>query len=100
MIHAVYFWLKKPGNSSDRDALLAGLEQLRGIEVVRSMRLGVPADTEERGVVDSSFDVSELIVFDSVADQNIYQDHPIHQRFVEQCSHLWSRVLVYDSEEI
>ncbi len=100
MIHAVYFWLKEPGNHAHRNALIAGLEQLRGIEVIRSMRLGVPVDTEERGVVDSSFDVSELILFDSVEDQNIYQVHPLHQRFVEQCSHLWSRVLVYDSEEV
>ncbi|MEC7471585.1 MAG: Dabb family protein, partial [Pseudomonadota bacterium] len=26
-----------------------------------------------------------------------YQTHPLHVKFVEQCSHLWSKVVVYDS---
>lgn len=29
------------------------------------------------------------------ADQNTYQQHPIHQQFVERCSHLWEKVVVY-----
>jgi hypothetical protein len=35
--------------------------------------------------------------FDDLAGQKIYQDHPIHQKFVADCSALWSKVLVYDS---
>jgi hypothetical protein len=38
--------------------------------------------------------------FDDVAGQNIYQDHPIHKKFVDQCSHLWEKVIVYDSIEV
>jgi hypothetical protein len=40
------------------------------------------------------------MVFDSLADQAAYQSHPIHQRFVETCSHLWSKVVVYDVETL
>lgn len=96
LIHQVFFWLKRPGSAEDRAALIAGLRTLAGIPVVRSLDIGVPASTEQRGVVDGSFDVSETMVFDSVADEKIYQDHPIHLAFVARCEHLWERVQVYD----
>lgn len=96
LVHHVFFWLKRPGSAEDRDALIAGLRTLAAVPVVRSLQIGVPASTEQRDVVDSSFDVSELMVFDSVADQKTYQDHPIHQAFVKACEHLWDKVVVYD----
>ena len=97
MIHHVFFWLKTPGSKPDRDALIAGLNTLKGIEVIQQLHIGVPASTEKRDVVDNSYDVSELMVFKSVADQKLYQDHPLHLKFVKDCSHLWSKVVVYDS---
>jgi hypothetical protein len=51
-------------------------------------------------VVDTSWDVSELLFFDDEAGQKVYQDHPIHQAFVENCSHLWEKVLVYDALDV
>ena len=96
LYHHVLFWLKRPGSAADRDALIAGLRTLAEIPVVRSLEIGVPASTEQRGVVDGSFDVSELMTFDSVADEKIYQDHPIHRAFVAKCEHLWDKVRVYD----
>lgn len=96
IVHHVFFWLKKPGSAEDRDALIAGLRTLGQIPVIRNLQIGVPASTEKREVVDSSFDVSELMVFDNVADQKIYQDHPIHQEFVAKYGHLWDKVIVYD----
>src|SRR5688500_976802 len=68
LLHQVFFWLKNKGSAEDRDQLIAGLRALAKIETVRSLHIGVPASTEQRGVVDSSFDVSELMAFDSVAD--------------------------------
>jgi hypothetical protein len=64
------------------------------------MHIGVPASTEQRPVVDSSYSASELMFFDDVAGQEAYQVHPIHKKFVEQCSHLWEKVIVYDSIDI
>ena len=96
LYHHVLFWLKRPGSSADREELIAGLRTLAKIPVVRKLEIGVPASTEQRGVVDGSFDVSELMVFDTVADEKIYQDHPIHRAFVAKCEHLWSKVVVYD----
>jgi hypothetical protein len=97
VIHQVYFWLKNPGSAADRDKLIEGLKTLNKIEVVHDLRIGVPADTTPRPVVDSSFAVSETIFFDDAQKQNQYQDHPIHKKFVEDYSHLWEKVIVYDS---
>ena len=96
LIHHVFFWLKNPGSETDRAELIAGLETLRAIDTIRQLHIGVPASTEARGVVDGSWDVSELMVFDSVEDEAAYQPHPIHMAFIARCEHLWSRVLVYD----
>lgn len=96
IVHHVFFWLKNPDSAADRDQLIAGLRKLASVEVVRSLQIGVPASTEQRDVVDSSFHVSELMVFDNVVDQKTYQDHPVHKDFVAKCSHLWAKVIVYD----
>lgn len=97
MIHHVFFWLNNPGSKADRDRLIAGLNTLRAIEVVQQLHIGVPASTEKREVVDNSYDVSELMFFASVEDQKRYQDHPLHLKFVEDCAHLWRKVVVYDA---
>jgi hypothetical protein len=96
VVHHVFFWLKRPDSTADREDLIAGLRALSEIPVIRSLEIGLPASTEQREVVDSSFDLSELMVFDSVADQAIYQDHSLHRDFVAKCGHLWRKVIVYD----
>ena len=95
--HQAYFWLNAPGSEADRAALIAGLQTLRGIAEIRTYQIGTPASTEQRDVVDGSFDVSELMTFESIAHQEAYQVHPLHQAFIEACSPLWARVVVYDS---
>jgi hypothetical protein len=95
--HHVFFWLKNPGSKEDRDKLIAGVKTLRKIETVRDLRVGVVASTEQRDVVDTSWSVSELIFFNDLAGEEAYQTHPIHQAFIKNCSHLWSKVVVYDA---
>jgi hypothetical protein len=97
LVHHVFFWLKNPDSKQDLAALLAGIRTLRQIETVRGLHVGVPASTEKRAVVESSYSASELLFFDDVEGQNIYQSHPIHQKFIADCSHLWVRVTVFDS---
>lgn len=96
LVHHVFFWLKNPDSKEDLAKLLAGVKSLEKIETIRSMHVGVPASTEKRDVVDNSYHVSELMFFDDLAGQKVYQDHPIHQKFIADCSHLWERVVVYD----
>ncbi|MDC8830378.1 Dabb family protein [Alteromonas gilva] len=95
--HSVFFWLKNPDSEADIAALIAGLKTLARIDSVKGIQIGVPASTEKRDVVDNSFQVSEMLLFDDVEGQNQYQVHPIHQQFVADCSHLWRKVVVYDS---
>lgn len=100
IIHQVYFWLKDPHSTADLARLLAGLRTLAQIEVVRQIHIGLPASTEARDVVDNSYSVSETLFFDNLKDQETYQHHPIHQQFVRDCGHLWTKVIVYDSMSV
>jgi hypothetical protein len=100
VIHHVFFWLKNAGSPADRDLLISGLRTLKTIDVVRQLHIGVPASTEKRDVVDNSYDVSELMIFDSVEDQGRYQTHPVHLAFVKAYGHLWEKVVVYDTLEV
>jgi hypothetical protein len=98
--HQAFFWLKQAGLQADREVLIAGLRTLHDIELIRELHIGVPAPTEQRDVVDNSFDVLEYMVFDTLEDQAAYQIHPIHQKFISDCEHLWDRVVVYDAVDI
>jgi len=100
LVHHVFFWLKNPASKEDLAQLLKGLATLAQIETVRGAHFGVPASTEKRDVVDSSFSASEILFFDDTVGQKTYQDHPIHKKFVEDCSHLWERVVVYDAVSV
>ncbi len=99
LVHHVFFWLKNPGSIADRDQLVEGVKTLRRIETIRKIHVGVPAGTEKRDVVDTSWHVSELMFFDDEAGQKVYQDHAIHQAFIKNYGHLWAKVVVYDADE-
>jgi hypothetical protein len=97
LVHHVFFWLKNPGSKEDQQKLVEGVKSLAKIETVRQLHVGIPASTEKRDVVDNSYAVSELMLFDDVAGQNVYQDHPLHKEFIAKYSYLWEKVIVYDS---
>lgn len=96
MIHHVYFTLKNPDSMQDKQLLKEGLRSLASIEEVKHLIIGEPAPTYDREVIASDWHVSEVIYFDSVADQDAYQVDPVHQLFVTNYNHLWSKVVVYD----
>ncbi len=50
LTHHVFFWLKNPSSTADRDKLIAGLQTLKKIESIRQIHIGIPADTEKREV--------------------------------------------------
>ena len=99
--HTVYFWLNNPDNMVERDAFEASLTNfLNSSEYVQTMHVGVPAATGDREVVNDSYTYSLLLTFENKAAQDKYQDEPVHKQFIEESSHLWNKVVVYDSENI
>jgi hypothetical protein len=95
-IHHVYFWLKNPDSKEDKAKLVEGLKKLSKVKTIKSFQIGKPAGTS-RDVIDASYAISWFTLFDNGADQESYQKDPIHLKFVEECSHLWNKVIVYDS---
>ncbi len=98
-VHHVYFWLKNTGNAADTAGLIEGLKKLSNVPTIKTFNIGTPAGTN-RGVIDTTYAASWLCLFDSPEDQDIYQTHPIHLKFIEDCGHLWEKVIVYDSVSI
>jgi hypothetical protein len=95
-IHHVYFWLKKPVTADVRKQFEEGLQKLIKVETIVNHHLGIPAGTN-RDVIDGSYNYSLLLTFRNREDQDIYQNHPIHLKFIEENSALWERVVVYDT---
>jgi hypothetical protein len=100
VIHHVFFYLKNPKSVEDREKLIEGVKSLAEIETVRKIYVGVPAATPKREVVEAGYAVTELIFFDNLEGQSIYQEHPIHKKFVEEHADLWKKVVVYDSATV
>jgi len=100
LIHHVFFWLKEPKNEAHKKQLVKALTDLLKVETIRMSHIGFPAGTESRDVVDHSYSVSYMTIFDNQAGQDAYQVHPLHLKFVEENSHLWNKVVVYDSVDI
>lgn len=97
LAHHAIFWLKNPGSTEDRDKLVEGVKTLGKIETIREIHVGILASTEKRDVVDTSWSVSEIMFFNTLADQATYQSHPVHLDFIKNYGHLWSKVTVYDA---
>ncbi len=95
-VHHVFFWLHTPGAAEARKALQEGISQLKAIESIATMHIGVPASTD-RPVIEKGYDISLLLVFNDAAAHEAYQVHPVHEKFVATCASLWSKVLIYDA---
>ena len=106
-IHIVYFWLRenvgskdengKHERSKDAELLAEGARRhLSDIPGVLRIQVGFPAGTP-REVVDNSYGVALMLEFAGMADHDLYQNHPDHHRFIEECRELWSKVQIYDT---
>ncbi len=98
-IHHVYFWLNDPASKADRNKLVEGLNKLSKVQKIKEFHIGQPADTN-REVIENTYAVSWFVLFANGEDQASYQTDPIHLKFVEDCKHLWKKVIVYDSVDL
>lgn len=98
--HTVYFWLANPDNQEDCTAFETSLQKfLDNSEYAKTKFIGIPPKAS-REVVDGSFTYSLIVTFESEEIQQKYQDEPVHKLFIEESSHLWTKVIVYDSKGI
>jgi len=95
-VHHVLFWLKEPENQVACTQFEKGLNDLVAVPLIKSSHIGKPVNSQ-REVVDGSFTYSLITFFDSKEDENAYQTHPTHLKFVEDCQDLWKKVIVYDA---
>lgn len=95
--HVVYFWLNNPENEKDRLDFETSLKKfLDQSDYAKTKFIGIPANTP-REVVDNSYTYSLILTFPSKEIQNRYQNEAAHLTFIEEASHLWEKVEVYDS---
>ena len=96
-VHTVFFWLHNPDNQEDRTAFETSLKKFLNASLYANTHfIGEPANTP-RDVVDSSYTYSLVLTFPSREVQDKYQKEDAHLVFIEESSHLWDKVVVYDS---
>jgi hypothetical protein len=98
-IHHVYFWLKDPENPAVREKFENGLKEMGTIESISLLHIGTPADTD-REVIDNTYHYSFLVGFEDRKGHDLYQEHPIHDKFRNEYNDMWTKVLVYDSVDL
>jgi len=98
-VHHVFFWLRTPVTPQVREKFEEALKELVKIETIVESHLGIPAATN-RGVIDSTYTYSLLLTFRNKDDQDIYQTHQKHLKFISDCQNMWEKVVVYDSVSI
>ena len=99
LIHAVYFWLKAdliPPRA--RRFFARGEEAVRG-KTIDKIYVATPAKIAERSVTERSFDVSETIILRTALPMTPTRSTRFISPLLRGTSRLWTKVLVYDSEE-
>jgi len=95
-VHVVFFWLK-PGTPPGRiQSMIEDCKTCLGsIETVKDLKVCRPAGTA-RNVVDNSYDVSLVVLFENREGHDYYQMAKKHIEFIERNKEFWERVQVYD----
>ena len=95
-VHSVYFWLKSDLTEEQRTKFWEGVRSLTSIESVLRGFVGAPAPTD-RPIIDRTYSCALIVSFDDDAGHEAYQNHPVHDKFREECADFWSKVLIYDA---
>lgn len=98
-VHHVLFWLVEPENPKACAEFEGALRDLVSIDLIVASNIGTPAATN-RDVIENSYTYSMVATFANKADQDAYQIHPDHLKFIEKYGHLWDKVMVIDTESI
>jgi hypothetical protein len=97
LAHIVFFTLAESNDANRSKLVDACKKYLAQHEGVVYFGVGVRAPEYDREVNDRDYDVALHLVFATAKDQDVYQTHPQHLKFVEECKGLWKNVRVFDS---
>ncbi|HCR29932.1 MAG TPA: hypothetical protein DIV79_07950 [Opitutae bacterium] len=99
LVHTVFFNFAEASTEADIQSCADDARNLLGkIETVKALYVGSPADTEVRPVSIRDFDLCLTVVFDSIADHDVYQTHSLHDDFIANNKDNWAKVQVYDAD--
>ncbi len=97
LVHSVFFETNKDVPQANQTLVAACKKYLSGHPGTVFFAAGVRAEDKTRDVNDLKFDVALHLVFQNKAAHDQYQTSPLHLKFIEENSHLWSNVRVFDS---
>jgi hypothetical protein len=98
IVHNVFFSLHDASPAACQrlvDACHKYLSDHQGVVYFSAGRL---AESLDRPVNDRQFEVALHVVFRSLADHDLYQQHPRHLQFIEEGKPNWKQVRVFDSQ--
>ncbi len=95
--HDVYFTLKDKSHEAKQKLVAACKKYLSKHPGTDFFAAGTLCEELKREVNDRDFDVALHVVFKTKADQDKYQDAPLHLQFIEENKANWTKVRVFDS---
>ncbi|MCS7306670.1 MAG: Dabb family protein [Thermoguttaceae bacterium] len=96
LVHDVYFTLKDKSPEAKAAFVQACQKYLAGHKDTVWFAAGVRGEEFQRAVNDQEFDVALQIVFKDKAAHDAYQEHPRHEKFIEENKDKWTKVRVFD----
>ncbi|MCU0227638.1 MAG: Dabb family protein [Bryobacterales bacterium] len=97
LAHNVYFSLQDASPAAQERLVAACQKYLKQHQGVVFFAAGTLAQEFTRDVNDRDFHVALHLVFATKADHDRYQDHPEHQKFIQEQKGNWAKVRVFDS---
>ncbi len=99
LVHTVLFRFTPESSEAQIQACANDARSLLAkIETVHSLYIGSPAETEVRPVSVRDFDLMLTVLFESIADHDVYQTHPLHDEFIANNKDNWASVAVHDAD--
>ncbi|MGL6095243.1 MAG: Dabb family protein, partial [Fimbriiglobus sp.] len=93
--HMVFFKLKDTSTAGKEKLVAACEKYLEKHDGVVYFSAGVIGDGFKREVNDRDWDVALHLVFADKAAHDKYQDHPEHQKFIDENKTMWEKVRVF-----
>ena len=97
LAHNVFFTLKDKSPEAKKQLVDACKKYLSKHPGTVFFAAGTLCEELDRPVNDRDFDVGLHVIFKTKADQDRYQEAPLHLQFIEENKGNWAKVRVFDS---